>query len=66
MGFGSWYIQYNTVDIVCIAEELFMWPTTSDFFFVLSTSILIAKVILNKENTFEAMKSINDVRVLGR
>ena len=33
------------------------------FFFVLSTSILIAKVILNKENTIEAMKNIKDMRV---
>ena len=35
------------------------------FFFVLSTSILFAKVILNKENTIEIIKNIKDIRVLA-
>ena len=39
---------------------------SSDFFFVLSTSILIVKVILNKENTIEVIKNIKGIRVLGR
>ena len=47
----TFYVRHN------VASEL--------FFFMLSTSILIAKVILNKENTIEVIKNIKDIWVLG-